>query len=61
MISLKTGVDYYIFWSEIGSGFEEPGGTPPPRIPTNTPPGLPRKLTAPTTLGTKGLRIDLPS
>ena len=26
--SLKTGVENYIFWSEIGSGFEEPGGTP---------------------------------
>ena len=30
-----------IFWSEIGSGFEEPGGTPPPRIPRSTPPPLP--------------------
>ena len=38
MISLKTGVDNYIFWSEIGSGFEEPGGTSPPRIPRRTPP-----------------------
>ena len=28
------------FWSEIGSGFEEPGGRPPPRIPRSTPPGL---------------------
>ena len=27
------------FWSEIGSGFGEPGGTPPPRIPRSTPPG----------------------
>ena len=25
-------------WSEIGSGFEDPGGTPPPRIPRSTPP-----------------------
>ena len=25
-------------WSEIGSGFEEPGGTPPPRIPHPPPP-----------------------
>ena len=25
---LKTGVENYIFWSEIGSGFGEPGGTP---------------------------------
>ena len=24
------------FWSEIGSGFGEPGGTPPPRIPGST-------------------------
>ena len=29
-----------IFWSEIRSGFGEPGGTPPPRIPRSTlPPG----------------------
>ena len=26
------------FWSEIGSGFEEPGGTPKPRILRSTPP-----------------------
>ena len=26
------------FWSEIGSGLGEPGGTPPPRIPSSTPP-----------------------
>ena len=25
------------FWSEIGSGFEEPGRTPPPRIPRSSP------------------------
>ena len=26
-----------MFWSEIGSGFgDEPGGTPPPRIPRST-------------------------
>ena len=24
------------FWYEIGSGFEEPGGKPPPRIPRST-------------------------
>ena len=30
---LKTGVENYIFWSEVGSGFGEPGCTPPPRIP----------------------------
>ena len=26
-----------IFWSEIGSGFGEPGGIPPPRITRSTP------------------------
>ena len=31
----------YIFWSEIGSGFEELGGTPPPRISRSTPPPSP--------------------
>ena len=36
---LKTGVERDIFWSEIGSGFGKPGGTPQPRIPRNTPPG----------------------
>ena len=31
-----------IFWSEIGSGFGELGGTPPPRIPrSNSPPPPP--------------------
>ena len=37
---LKTGMENYIIWSEIGSGFGEPGGIPPPRIPrsTQTPP-----------------------
>ena len=34
---LKTGVKNDIFWSEIGSGFGEPAGTPPPRIPRSTP------------------------
>ena len=29
---LKTGVKNEIFWSEIGSGFGEPVGTPPARI-----------------------------
>ena len=33
-----------MFRSEIGSGFEDPGGTPPPRIPRSTPP--PRAPTA---------------
>ena len=27
----------HIVWSEIGSGFGEPGGTPPPRTPRSTP------------------------
>ena len=36
---LKTGVESDIFWSEIGSGFGKPGGTPQPRIPRNTPRG----------------------
>ena len=40
MSGLKTGVENDIFWSEIGSGFGEPGGTPPSRIPRSTPPGL---------------------
>ena len=40
---MKTGMNFrglgkenYIFWSEIGSGFGEPGSTPPPRIPKST-------------------------
>ena len=36
---LKTGVGYGIFWSEIGSGFGDAGGTPPLKIPKSTPPG----------------------
>ena len=40
------GVENYTFWSEIGSGFEELGITPPPRIPSsNPPPPLGRELT----------------
>ena len=38
---LKTGVENGMFRSEIGSGFEDPGGTPPPRIPRSTPPPPP--------------------
>ena len=34
----KTGFENYISWFEIRSGFGEPGGTPPPRIPRSTPP-----------------------
>ena len=37
MPGLKTGVENDIFWSEIGPGFGEPGGTPPPRILRSTP------------------------
>ena len=33
------GVENGMFRFEIGSGFEDPGGTPPPRIPRSTPPG----------------------
>ena len=29
---MNKGVENYIFWSEIGSGFGEPGGAHPPRI-----------------------------
>ena len=32
-------MENYIFWSEIGSGFGEPGGTPLPRIPRSIPRG----------------------
>jgi len=38
------GVENDIFWSEIGSGFGEPGGTPAPRIPRSTSPPLPHAL-----------------
>ena len=34
---LKTVVENDIFWSEIKSGFGEPGGTSLPRIPRSTP------------------------
>ena len=37
-LCLKTGVGNGISWSEIGSGFEDAGGTPPPKIPRSTPP-----------------------
>ena len=30
-----------MFWSEIGSGFGEPGGTLPPTIPKNSRPPTP--------------------
>ena len=34
------GVENYIFWSEIGSGSEEAGGIPPPRILRSISPGF---------------------
>ena len=34
---LKKGVGNSMFWSEIGLGFGEPRGTPPPKIPRSTP------------------------
>ena len=37
---LKTGVGNCIFWSEIGSGFGDAGGRPPPKIQMSTPPPL---------------------
>jgi len=30
---LEMGMGNGIFWSEIGSGFGDAGGTPPPKIP----------------------------
>ena len=33
----EPGVESVFFLSEIGSGFLEPGGTPPPRIRRSTP------------------------
>ena len=36
---LKMGVNNDIFWSEIVSGFGEPGGTPPTGIPRSNPGG----------------------
>ena len=41
---LKTDVKNDIFWCEIGSGFGEPGGTPPTRIPPPPPPPPPPPL-----------------
>jgi len=37
MSGLKMGVGNGIFWSEIASGFEDTGGTPPQKIPRSTP------------------------
>ena len=33
----ENGCGKWHFWSEIGPGFGEPSGTPPPRIPRSTP------------------------
>ena len=38
MPGLKKGVENAIFWSKMGSGFGEPGGTPPPTTPRSNPP-----------------------
>ena len=38
------GANNDIFWSEIGSGFGEPDGTPPPGIPRSTPSGAELEL-----------------
>ena len=37
--NLKTGVENYIFWSEIRSGFREPGGHTPTKDSKEYPPG----------------------
>ena len=42
--TLKTSVKNNVFWSEIESGFGEPGGTFPPRS-TSPPPFLPESFT----------------
>ena len=41
MPGLKTDVENAIFWSQIGSGFGELGGTPPPTIHRSNPPPTP--------------------
>ena len=41
---LKTGAENNTFWSEIGSGFGEQGGTPPPRILRSSPPPSAREF-----------------
>ena len=48
-----------IFWSEIASGFGEPGGTPPPRIPRSTPPEAAINLEYFFLLWIKGLTDDV--
>ena len=51
---LKTGVENYIFLSEIGSGFGEAGDTRPQKILKNPPP-----LPSPPRVPTKYLRETL--
>ena len=41
MSGLETGMENGMFWSKIGSGFGEHGGTPPPGIPRSTSPPPP--------------------
>ena len=43
-LGLKTVVENDMFWSEIGSGFGDPGGTPLLRIPRSTPQGIGRSF-----------------
>ena len=42
MTYFLPNVENDIFWSEVGLGFGEPGGTPPPRIRRSTPRGKSR-------------------
>ena len=46
MIQFLGGQVRKFFWSEIGSGFRESGGTPPSRIPKSNPPPGPALLRA---------------
>ena len=54
-------MENYIFWSEIESGFEEPGGTPPARNPRSTPGAIPQApvLPWPHCTGTPNVKIRL--
>jgi len=53
---LETGMGNGIFWSEIGSGFGDAGGTPPPKIPRSTPPGYYYKENSGKTIPTEKCR-----
>ena len=61
---LKMGVENGIFWSEIGSGFGDAGGTPPPKISRSTPPPPPPRVATPTELKAEseenGINLILP-